>query len=253
MDLPYASGSPELSARPNVFQAARRIHRHPRHAVVIVSGGLDSTVLAYLLQACGTQMTLLSFDYGQRHRVELDFAAKTASALGARHEVMDLSVLGGVIQGSALTDGGVAVPDGHYTDASMRVTVVPNRNAIMLDVGVGLAVATGADAVAFGAHAGDHPIYPDCRASFTRSFEQTARLGNEGFIADDFQVLAPFLACSKSDIVGLGAVLGVPFEHTWSCYCGASQHCGSCGTCTERREAFQDAEVDDPTTYVAAR
>lgn len=252
MNLGCASSSPELTESANAIQGTHQIQRHPRHAVVIASGGLDSTVLAYWLHARGAQLTLLSFDYGQLHRVELDFAAKTATALGVRHEIVDLSALGTVLEGSALTDDGVAVPDGHYTDITMRATVVPNRNAIMLDIGVAVAVATGADAVAFGAHAGDHPIYPDCRENFAKSFERTARLGNEGFIVDDFHVLAPFLTCSKSDIVRLGAALGVPFEHTWSCYRGAARHCGTCGTCTERREAFRDAQVNDPTTYVTA-
>ncbi|GAA4888795.1 7-cyano-7-deazaguanine synthase QueC [Pseudonocardia sp. C8] len=225
------------------------IHRHPRHAVVIASGGLDSTVLAYWLHARGTQLTLLSFDYGQRHRVELRYAAAVASALETRHEVVDLSALGRVLGGSALTDSGVGVPDGHYTDETMRATVVPNRNAIMLDIAVAMAVVTKADAVAFGAHAGDHPIYPDCRESFTTSFARTAHVANEGFLPSDFQLVVPFLANSKTDIVRLGAALGVPFEQTWSCYRGGAQHCGTCGTCTERREAFRDAGVTDPTTY----
>lgn len=252
MSLGCVSSSARLTTSAKVTNGAHKIQRHPRHAVVIVSGGLDSTVLAYWLHARGTQVTLLSFDYGQRHRVELDFAAKTATALGARHELVDLSTLGAVLQGSALTDHELPVPDGHYTDTTMRATVVPNRNAIMLDIAVALAIPAGADAVAFGAHAGDHPIYPDCRETFTKSFEQTARLGNEGFIAKDFHVLAPFLTYLKTDIVRLGAALGVPFEHTWSCYRGAAQHCGTCGTCTERREAFRDAQVNDPTTYVTA-
>lgn len=231
----------------------RGVHRHPRHAVVIASGGLDSTVLAYWLQARGSQLSLLSFDYGQRHRIELRYAAGTARALDARYEVVDLSGLGSLLRGSALTDSDVEVPDGHYTDATMRATVVPNRNAIMLDIGVALAVATQADAVAFGAHAGDHPIYPDCRERFTTSFARTARVANEGFLSDDFQLLAPFLSCSKGDIVRLGAALGVPFGQTWSCYRGDSAHCGSCGTCTERREAFREAGVADPTTYCEER
>ncbi|WP_020501001.1 7-cyano-7-deazaguanine synthase QueC [Sciscionella marina] len=229
------------------------IHRHPRHAVVIASGGLDSTVLAYWLHARGTQLTLLSFDYGQRHRVELRYAAATASALAMPHEVVDLSALGRVLHGSALTDSGVGVPDGHYTDETMRATVVPNRNAIMLDIAVALAVVTQADAVAFGAHAGDHPIYPDCRERFTTSFAQTAHVANEGFLPSDFQLVVPFLASSKTDIVRLGAALGVPFEQTWSCYRGDARHCGTCGTCTERREAFHDAGVTDPTTYAVER
>lgn len=225
------------------------IDRHPRHAVVIASGGLDSTVLAYWLHARGTELSLVSFDYGQRHRVELRYAAATASALATPHEVVDLSALGRVLHGSALTDSGVEVPDGHYTDASMRATVVPNRNAIMLDIAVALAVVTQADAVAFGAHAGDHPIYPDCREPFATSFAHTASIANEGHLPSDFQVVAPFLASTKTDIVRLGAHLGVPFEQTWSCYRGGAQQCGTCGTCTERREAFHEADVTDPTTY----
>lgn len=221
----------------------------PRHAVVVASGGLDSTVLAYWLRANGSGVTLLSFDYGQRHRVELDFAAKTAMSLDTRHEVVNLSGVGRLLSGSALTDDAVAVPDGNYTDETMRATVVPNRNAIMLDIGVALAVATHADAVAFGAHSGDHPIYPDCRTSFASSFAHTAQLANEGFLAEGFQLLTPFLMSTKTDIVRLGAMLGVPFEQTWSCYRGGSKHCGTCGTCTERREAFCEANVPDPTSY----
>jgi 7-cyano-7-deazaguanine synthase len=133
----------------------------------------------------------------------------------------------------------------------MRATVVPNRNAIMLDVAVARAVATGADAVAFGAHAGDHPIYPDCRKVFLTAYEHAARVANEGFIGSGFRVLAPFIGLAKSDIAALGAQLGVPFTDTWSCYKGGSTHCGTCGTCVERREAFEVARVADPTVYDA--
>ncbi|MFJ6141670.1 7-cyano-7-deazaguanine synthase QueC [Kitasatospora sp. NPDC092286] len=221
----------------------------PRHAVVIASGGLDSTTVAYWLADHGSQVSLLSFDYGQRHRRELDFARRIAVNLGARHEVVDLSGLGRVLTGSALTDPGIQVPNGHYTAATMRSTVVPNRNAIMLDIAVGMAVAREADAVAFGAHAGDHAIYPDCRSSFFDLFAETAKAGNEGLLADGFEVLAPFIDLAKADIVEAGRQVGVPFQDTWSCYKGGEVHCGLCGTCTERIEAFSLAGVEDPTEY----
>lgn len=224
----------------------------PAHAVVIISGGMDSTVLAYALHRAGARLTLLSCDYGQRHRRELDFAARTADALQVPHVVVDLTGLTGVLTGSALTDARVDVPDGHYTDASMRATVVPNRNAIMLDVAVARAVSVGADAVAFGAHAGDHPIYPDCRPAFLTAYEQTVRLGNEGFIDPGFRVLAPFIDLTKADIAQLGDLAAVPFTDTWSCYKGGEVHCGTCGTCVERREAFTLAGLTDPTEYAAA-
>lgn len=219
------------------------------HAVTIISGGLDSTVLAYLLHRSGAKLTLLSFDYGQRHRAELTYARRTAEALKAEHHVVDLTGLLTLLTGSALTDNSVDVPDGHYTDAAMRATVVPNRNAIMLDVAVARAVSAGADAVAFGAHAGDHPIYPDCRPAFLRAFEQMAVTANEGFAHPQFRVLAPFIDLAKSDIAALGAQLGVPLADTWSCYKGGAVHCGTCGTCVERREAFEVAGVVDPTVY----
>ncbi|MGH3833990.1 MAG: 7-cyano-7-deazaguanine synthase QueC [Pseudonocardiaceae bacterium] len=223
----------------------------PEHVVLILSGGLDSTVLGYRLRADGARLTMLSFDYGQRHRCELEYARRTAVTLTGPHRVIDLSALSSMLAGSSLTDTTVDVPDGHYTDLSMRVTVVPNRNAIMLDVAVAQAVAVQADAVAFGAHAGDHPIYPDCRPVFLDAYRRMVLLANEGFLAPRFTVLAPFLALSKADIVRFGADLGVPFADTWSCYKGDERHCGTCGTCVERREAFQVARVADPTEYAA--
>lgn len=221
------------------------------HVVLILSGGLDSTVLGYWLRAGGTELTMLSFDYGQRHRCELEFARRTAAKLTGPHHVIDLSALSGVLAGSSLTDAAVEVPDGHYTDESMRVTVVPHRNAIMLDVAVAQAVVVKASAVAFGAHAGDRPIYPDCRPAFLDAYRRMVLLANEGFLAPRFTVLAPFLGLSKADIVRIGADLDVPFADTWSCYKGGIRHCGRCGTCVERREAFEVAGVRDPTEYEA--
>lgn len=221
----------------------------PEHVMLVLSGGLDSTVLAYQLHAAGSGLTMLSFDYGQRHSRELDYAQRTAAKLHCSHRIVDLSTVFGLIGGSSLTDRAVSVPDGHYNDVSMRTTVVPNRNAIMLDVAVAQATVLNADAVAFGAHSGDHPIYPDCRPAFLDAYQRMTLLANEGFVAPGFMVLAPFLHLSKVDIVTIGATLEVPFEDTWSCYKGADHHCGACGTCVERREAFELAGVADPTEY----
>ena len=220
--------------------------------VAVVSGGLDSAVLAHHLRVDGWELRLVSFDYGQRHATELAHAARLGAALDVRHDVVDLRSVGALLGGSALTDDSVDVPDGHYADESMRVTVVANRNAIFAQVAVGVAVADGAGAVALGIHAGDHFIYPDCRPPFVEATEHLARVANEGFVHERFQVLAPFVAWSKADIVARGAELGVPFDETWSCYKGGEVHCGTCGTCTERREAFELAGVPDPTRYLTA-
>jgi 7-cyano-7-deazaguanine synthase len=217
--------------------------------VAVVSGGLDSTTMAYSLRAQGSALTAISFDYGQRHRKELEFAERMAADLDAPWILIDLHAAGiaGVLTGSALTDDTVAVPDGHYADESMKITVVPNRNAIMLSIACALAVTEGAGTVAFGAHTGDHFIYPDCRPEFVRAFESMVNIAVDGLAS--IEILAPFLSMTKTDIVRLGQELQVPFERTWSCYKAGALHCGTCGTCVERREAFADANIADPTVY----
>lgn len=222
-----------------------------RRVVALVSGGIDSVTLAHYLHANGADLTLISFDYGQRHRRELLYAELVAQRLSVPHHVVDLAAVGGLLAGSALTEASVEVPHGHYADHSMRVTVVPNRNAILLAVSAGAAVAQRADAVAFAAHSGDHPIYPDCRPAFVNAFSDMVRIGNEGFVPPDFTVMAPFIDMTKAEIVLLGDGLGVPYATTWSCYKGGTLHCGCCGTCVERREAFTVAGVADPTAYAA--
>lgn len=213
--------------------------------VLIYSGGLDSTVLAYWLRAQGADLHLLSFDYGQRHKVELRHAATVARLLGADWQLLDLSGLRVLLPGSALTDD-VPVPDGDYEAANMVVTVVPNRNAIMLAIAAGHAAAIGADEVYTAVHAGDHAIYADCRPEFVDAMNAMLAVSLGGKV----QVRAPFVTWFKEDIVAEGARLGVPFEQTWSCYKGGLAHCGTCGTCTERKEAFDLAGVDDPTLYL---
>jgi 7-cyano-7-deazaguanine synthase len=220
-----------------------------RRVVAVVSGGLDSTTMAYRLRADGDELLAISFDYGQRHRKELTFAERVATDLNAPWTLIDLHAAGvtSFLTGSALTDSSVAVPDGHYADESMQATVVPNRNAIMLSIACALAITENASAVAFGAHAGDHFIYPDCRPGFVSAFEAMVNLAVEGL--GELQILAPLLSMTKTGIVRLGDELGVPFERTWSCYKGGELHCGTCGTCHERREAFAQANVSDPTVY----
>jgi 7-cyano-7-deazaguanine synthase len=220
--------------------------------IAVVSGGLDSTTMAYWLRAQEYTVMAISFDYGQRHRKELAFAERMAVDLSAPWTLIDLHAAGltSILSGSALTDETVTVPDGHYADESMQITVVPNRNAIMLSIACALAVTREAGAVAFGAHTGDHFIYPDCRPEFVRAFERMVNVAVEGLAS--IEILAPLLAMTKADIVKLGDELGVPFERTWSCYKGGALHCGACGTCFERREAFALARVADPTLYERA-
>jgi 7-cyano-7-deazaguanine synthase len=204
--------------------------------------------LVHLLREEGYDLHLLAFNYGQRHAKELQFARQCSDRIGAAFDVVDLSVLGHFLKGSALTDD-IPVPYGHYAAPSMAVTVVPNRNAIMLAVAYGVAVAENAAIVATGVHAGDHPIYPDCRPEFIHAFDAMERLAVAGCGNPELRLHAPFVDFKKQDIVALGARLGVPFAQTWSCYEGGELHCGRCGTCVERKEAFQLAGVPDPTAY----
>jgi 7-cyano-7-deazaguanine synthase len=222
-----------------------------KKAIAIVSGGMDSVTLAYLLTSEGYDLHLLSFDYGQRHRKELEFAARCAGVLGAQHDVVDLSSLTSLLKGSALTDAGVAVPDGHYAHENMKITVVPNRNAMMLSIAFVVAVAEGAAVVGAGIHAGDHAIYPDCRPAFAEAFDAMQRLAVEGFGNPDLHLYTPFVDITKAGIVTIGYRLGVDYARTWSCYKGGEAHCGACGTCVERKEAFELAGVPDPTRYAA--
>ena len=216
------------------------------NTLVVCSGGLDSVALSHKLAAERRLVHLVSFDYGQRHRRELECARRCAVRLGVTHDIIDIREVGHRLSGSALTDG-EAVPEGHYAEDTMRVTVVPNRNAIMLTIAFGIAMARRADAVAAAMHGGDHFIYPDCRAPFVDAFAAMQRCALDGLA--QITLATPFLHWSKAEIVREGARLAVPFAETWSCYQGGERHCGRCGTCVERREAFHLAEVDDPTAY----
>jgi 7-cyano-7-deazaguanine synthase len=218
-------------------------------AVVIVSGGMDSVVLAHSVRATGASVQLITFNYGQRHaRAEIAQAMWQADHLNLPHTVVDLRTIKPLLGGSSLTDDNVEVPEGHYAEDNMKATVVPNRNAIMLSIAYGAAVGMGAETVYAAVHAGDHAIYPDCRQEFIAALNSALVLGNQW--ADPIpHIETPFIHKSKADIVSIGTAMDVDFSHTWSCYVGGSIHCGACGTCTERMEAFRIAGVKDPTVY----
>jgi 7-cyano-7-deazaguanine synthase len=215
--------------------------------VVIYSGGLDSTVLLYHLLAASPEVHALSIDYGQRHRCELDRAGAICAIAGVPHQSADLSGLRPLLAGSSLTSPEIEVAEGHYAEETMKTTVVPNRNMILLAVATGHALSINAKQVAYAAHSGDHAIYPDCRNEFADAMAAAIALCDW----KDVELSRPFVDWTKADIVRRGAELGVPFEKTWSCYKGGEKHCGRCGTCIERREAFDLADVPDHTDYEA--
>ncbi len=214
--------------------------------LVICSGGLDSVTLAHKIAHEYELLGLISFDYGQRHKKELIFAKKCAKKLGVSYDMIDISNIGALLNGSALTDD-IDVPDGHYEEESMKVTVVPNRNAIMLSIAYGIASSRGADAVATAVHGGDHFIYPDCREEFINAFQAMQDQALQGL--SEIRLYTPFINAPKSEIAAQSAKLNIAPNETWSCYKGGQIHCGRCGTCVERREAFHIAGVKDTTEY----
>lgn len=217
-------------------------------AIAVVSGGMDSVTMLYLL-AEANDVHVVSFDYGQRHHKELQFARMHADALKCKHTIVPVGFLGSMLHGSALTSPDVEVPEGHYADDNMRTTVVPNRNSIMLNIATGVAIAEKANFVATAVHAGDHAVYPDCRPEFISATTRAMLIANDGFIDPQFQIVAPFVTLTKAEICSMGYDLEVNLANTWSCYKGEEIHCGKCGTCVERKEAFRIAEVQDPTEY----
>lgn len=216
-------------------------------ALVIYSGGMDSTTLLYKLIDEGYLVMCLSFDYGQRHRKELECARILAGNVEVDWNLIDLTSITRLLPGNALTDTQVEVPEGHYADENMKLTVVHNRNAMMLSIAYGIASAMNCDVVATGVHAGDHPIYPDCRPEFVKVFYEMEKVALDGFCVS--RLYTPFMDIGKHAIVDIGHALDVPYEKTWSCYKGGELHCGKCGTCIERKEAFELAQVFDPTAY----
>lgn len=219
--------------------------------LALLSGGMDSTTLVAKLRGDSHSVETVSINYGQRHVKEMEAAERVADHYDLHHMTVDLSTLREHLSGSSLTDDSVPVPDGHYAEQSMRATVVPNRNLIMLSVAAGIAVARGLDAVATAVHGGDHFIYPDCRPGFIGAAGAAIFLGTDTFAANGrgVDLMAPFLWYDKATIAALGNQLDAPLHLSWSCYKGGTVHCGTCGTCVERHEAFEVAGVFDPTVY----
>ncbi|MEM5553184.1 7-cyano-7-deazaguanine synthase QueC [Pseudoalteromonas neustonica] len=212
--------------------------------VVIYSGGMDSfTVLNKALQQ-GHDVYALSFDYGQRHVKELKVAANVCEKLNVPHKIVDISAINQLIGGSSLTDD-IEVPEGHYEAENMKSTIVPNRNMILLSLAVGYAVSLKASQVYYGAHSGDHAIYPDCRPEFVQKMDDVCRIANY----DAVEIFSPYLNNTKIDILTDGIKMGLDYSQTWTCYNGREKACGKCGACQERLEAFTLNNITDPIEY----
>jgi 7-cyano-7-deazaguanine synthase len=214
---------------------------------VLLSGGMDSVTALHHAAREHEVVSALSFDYGSKHNAcEIPFAAWHAVKVGAEHTVIALPFINEHFT-SDLLNTGAEIPDGHYAEENMKRTVVPFRNGILLSIAAGFAESRGAEGLVIAAHSGDHAIYPDCREPFMQAISDAIRLGTYAEIA----VLRPFINTDKAGIASEGAALGVDFAKTWSCYKGGTVHCGTCGTCVERREAFLLSGVPDPTDYLA--
>lgn len=221
-----------------------------KKTIVVLSGGLDSTTLLYKIVSESydpRNVKAISFNYGQRHSKELEMAKETCKKLGVEHRIEDLTNLKGLLSGSALTDD-IEVPEGHYADENMKATVVPNRNAIMANIAIGWAVALDFDRVALGVHAGDHAIYPDCRPVFIKALAVLAEVANYKAI----EIYTPFLYFSKGQIISAGKQFNVDYSLSWTCYKGEQKACGKCGSCVERKEAFEVNGMEDPLIYEEA-
>lgn len=209
---------------------------------------MDSVSALYRAHAESVVVACLSFHYGSKHNDrEIPFARWHAGHLGIPHLTIPLAFIGEYFASDLLQSGG-EIPKGHYEAENMQKTVVPFRNGIMLSIAAGFAESNGAGGVVIAAHSGDHAIYPDCRAGFMQAMAEAIRLGTYARL----KLVRPFITMTKAEIASEGARLGVDFSKTWSCYVGGETHCGECGTCVERREAFQLAGLPDPTEYLAA-
>lgn len=217
----------------------------------MVSGGVDSSTLCYKAVREGYEVFPLTFTYGQKHEKEIRCSEKICRRLGLSTNIIDLCSARTLFGASALTDRDVEIPRVSATARNydtLSATVVPNRNAIFLSLSVAYSQSIDCDTVFFGAHRSDRGVYPDCRAEFVSAFEKAERLATDN---DRLAIIAPFVDMDKSGIVRLGACLGVPFKDTWSCYVGSHTHCGTCSSCRERKRAFVEADIADPTEYEA--
>ncbi len=215
--------------------------------VVVYSGGMDSFTVLHQASVDCEVVHAVSFNYGQRHSKELDMAYAVCLVNDITHHVVDLRSISKLIQGSSLTSN-IDVPEGHYSEESMKQTVVPNRNMIMLSLAVGYAVSIGCERVYCGVHAGDHAIYPDCRKDFFKAMNEVTLISNYTPVI----IHTPFIDWSKGDILTHSETLGLSaddYRMTWTCYKGLDKACGKCGACVERLEAFASVGWIDPLEY----
>ncbi|MCP4588330.1 7-cyano-7-deazaguanine synthase QueC [Pseudoalteromonas sp.] len=213
--------------------------------VVIFSGGMDSfTVLNKALKD-NHDVFALSFNYGQKHSKELVCARDTCAELNIPHKVLDISSISSLFTSSSLVSTELDVPDGHYEEENMKSTIVPNRNMILISLAIGYAVDINAESVWYGAHSGDHTIYPDCRPEFVKVMDQASRVAN----FEPITVHAPYLDVDKIAILEAGLKMGLDYSKTWTCYKGQEKACGTCGSCVERLEAFRHNNCIDPIEY----
>lgn len=218
-----------------------------KQAIVVYSGGMDSFTLLNEVIASGEfdHVHALTFDYGQKHSKEIMFAMRAVGGMNVgQHKIVDVTSINQLLD-SSLTATGGEIPEGHYEEDTMKSTVVPNRNMIMISLATGWAVSLGADTVFFGAHAGDHAIYPDCREEFVEAINEVTMIANYQSV----EVRAPYLDFTKGEIALIGRKLHLDYGLAWTCYNGRAYACGKCGACQERLEAMEFAGISDPLEY----
>lgn len=215
-------------------------------AVVVYSGGMDSYTVLHKAIANGDEVYALSFNYGQKHNKELVIAAQVCRELKVPHKVVDITAINGLMAGSSLTtDSHEAIPEGDYENSNMKSTVVPNRNMVLLSMAIAYAVSLEAGKVYYGAHSGDHDIYPDCRPEFVEAMNAVSLIANYQAV----EIVAPFLKNSKGDILAAGIEMNLDYGKTWTCYNGREKACGKCGSCLERLQSFSQHGLTDPISY----
>ena len=214
--------------------------------VVIYSGGMDSFTVLHKAIEQGKDVYPLTFNYGQRHSKEIDYAARVCQELAVPHKVVDISAINQLMTGSSLpVDSDLDIPQGHYEEDSMKSTVVPNRNMVLLSMAIAYAVSIDANAVYYGAHSGDHAIYPDCRPEFVHKMNEVSQIANY----EPVDIVSPYIANNKIEILADGLRMGLDYGKSWTCYNGREKACGVCGSCVERLEAFSANDLSDPLSY----